>query len=169
MELSQGWRLVWAGPRCVMLSGVTRAWGPHPASTRAVLDAPGSDAALVRQLGAETASLRNNSCRPPWRHSLRRDKLAWFYAAELSLDGSAGKLDFAAQRELRQAQVVRRRNGAGSALQPERVMAHGGSSPVTGRFGRTYVPRDVRPRHGAPGRRPVRGCPADVVFLFIKY
>ena len=68
-----------------LLSAPALAWGPHPDITRAALETLGPDAAIVQQLGAETNSLRNNSCMPDWRRSLHRDKQAWFYADDYLL------------------------------------------------------------------------------------
>jgi len=70
---------------CVLLSGVARAWGPHPEITQAALDALGPEAALVQRLGADTRSLCAYCWMPDWRRSLHREKDVWFYTDDYLL------------------------------------------------------------------------------------
>lgn len=85
MKTRHGQRLLVSGLAGVLLAGVAQAWGPHPDITRAALETLGPDTAIIKQLGAETNSLRNNSCMPDWRRSLHRDKQAWFYSDDYLL------------------------------------------------------------------------------------
>jgi hypothetical protein len=70
---------------CVMLSGVARAWGPHPEITQAALDALGPETALVQRLGDDTRSLCTYCWMPDWRRSLHREKDVWFYTDDYLL------------------------------------------------------------------------------------
>jgi len=67
---------------CVLLSLLTGrllAWGPHPEITQAAVDTLGSDAAIVRELGADTARLREYCWMADQRRQLHRENAGWFY------------------------------------------------------------------------------------------
>ena len=70
---------------CVLLTGVARAWGPHPEITQAALDALGPQAALAQRLGDETRALCVYCWMPDWRRSLHRGPAAWFYTDDYLL------------------------------------------------------------------------------------